>query len=83
MEPRRRRSVALGAALLLAATTLGSCVPAPPLTVTVVLSGLHRPWDLAFTPGGGMVFTEKAGAIRIRMPGAARCARLPIPSTPS
>jgi len=79
MQPRRRRFVALVAALLLAATTLGSCVPAPPLTVTVVLSGLHRPWDLAFTPGGGMVFTEKAGAIRIRMPGSGEVRTLADP----
>jgi glucose/arabinose dehydrogenase len=40
--------------------------PAPGLSVSTVLSGLHRPWDLAFTPGGGMLFTEKAGAIRFR-----------------
>jgi glucose/arabinose dehydrogenase len=40
--------------------------PAPALSVSTVLSGLHRPWDLAFTPGGGMLFTEKAGAIRFR-----------------
>jgi glucose/arabinose dehydrogenase len=40
--------------------------PAPGLSVSTVLSGLHRPWDLAFTPGGGMLFTEKGGAIRFR-----------------
>jgi glucose/arabinose dehydrogenase len=40
--------------------------PAPNLSVSTVLSGLHRPWDLAFTPGGGMLFTEKGGAIRFR-----------------
>ena len=72
MQTRRRPLVALVVAPLLAAVTLGGCVPAPALTVTTVLSGLHRPWDLAFTPGGAMVFTEKAGAIRVRMPGSAR-----------
>jgi glucose/arabinose dehydrogenase len=40
--------------------------PAPALSVSTVLSGVHRPWDLAFTPGGGMLFTEKAGPIRFR-----------------
>lgn len=40
--------------------------PAPGLSVSTVLSGLDRPWDLAFTPGGGMLFSEKGGAIRFR-----------------
>lgn len=41
--------------------------PAPTLTVSTVLSGLHRPWDLAFTPGGGMLFSERSGPIRFRV----------------
>ncbi len=64
--------------------------PAPSLSVSTVLSGLHRPWDLAFTPGGGMLFTEKGGASPRRAapsgsgsPRPGRCGRSPIPSTPS
>jgi len=41
--------------------------PAPTLAVSTVLSGLHRPWDLAFTPGGGMLFSERSGPIRFRV----------------
>jgi aldose sugar dehydrogenase len=55
------------AVVFVAALAVGSCtVPAPALSVSTVLSGLHRPWDLAFTPDGGMLFTEKGGAIRFR-----------------
>lgn len=75
----RSRSLSLTAlvaalALLLAGSTVAGSAPAAPtpaltapsLSVSTVLSGVHRPWDLAFTPGGGMLFTEKAGAIRFR-----------------
>ena len=40
--------------------------PAPTIAVSTVVSGLRQPWDLAFTPGGGMLFTEKGGRIRFR-----------------
>jgi len=49
------------------ALALVGCVPpppkAPPMTRTVVLSGLDRPWDVAFTPDGTMFFTERSGAV--------------------
>ena len=32
---------------------------APTLMRTVVLDGLDDPWDLAFTPDGALLFTEK------------------------
>jgi len=35
---------------------------------TVVLSGLRDPWDLAFTPDGAMVFTEKCRGLSVRTP---------------
>jgi aldose sugar dehydrogenase len=41
--------------------------PAPAISVSTVLSGLHRPWDLAFTPGGGMLFSERPGPVRFRI----------------
>jgi glucose/arabinose dehydrogenase len=64
-------ATALAVALVLSGTTVSGSAPsavppAPSLSVSTVLSGLHRPWDLAFTPGGGMLFTEKGGAIRFR-----------------
>ena len=41
------------AVVLVGGLAVGSCtVPAPALSVSTVLSGLHRPWDLAFTPDG-------------------------------
>ncbi len=75
--PRRTILVAAALAIALsevAITTAGGSTtrpagvpgPAPSLSVSTVLSGIHQPWDLAFTPGGGMLFSEKGGAIRFR-----------------
>jgi glucose/arabinose dehydrogenase len=33
---------------------------------TVVMSGLSDPWDLAFTPDGAMLFTEKCRGLSVR-----------------
>ena len=66
---RRRRAGAVGVAAIaiIAMAGLTSCRPEPKgLTVTTVLSGIGRPWDIAFSPGGSMFFTERTGAIRIR-----------------
>jgi glucose/arabinose dehydrogenase len=42
---------------------------APTLTVQEpVLQGLRVPWDVAFTPSGEMLFTERPGSISIRFP---------------
>jgi aldose sugar dehydrogenase len=35
---------------------------------TVVMSGLRDPWDLAFTPDGAMLFTEKCRGLSVRTP---------------
>lgn len=35
---------------------------------TVVMSGLRNPWDLAFTPDGAMLFTEKCRGLSVRTP---------------
>lgn len=35
---------------------------------TVVLSGLHQPWDLAFAPDGAILFTEKCRGLSVRTP---------------
>src|SRR5919109_4663357 len=39
---------------------------APTLTRTVVLDGLTGPWDLAFTPDGALLFTEKCRGLSVR-----------------
>jgi glucose/arabinose dehydrogenase len=39
---------------------------APTLTRTVVLDGLEDPWDLAFTPDGALLFTEKCRGFSVR-----------------
>jgi aldose sugar dehydrogenase len=36
-----------------------------PVKATVVARGLNRPWALAFLPRGGMLITEKPGAMRV------------------
>ena len=67
-----------GARMAAAAVTLGvvvaGCVlPTPPppppppgapaLAISTEVAGLHKPWDIAFTPDGTMLFTQKAGTI--------------------
>ena len=39
----------------------------PTLTRTVVMSGLQNPWDLAFTPDGTMLYTEKCRGLSARL----------------
>ena len=59
-------ALAVGSTTMAGSSPVAAPGPAPSLSVSTVLSGIHRPWDLAFTPGGGMLFTEKCGAIRFR-----------------
>lgn len=56
----RRGAGALGILALVAATT--SCDP-PDLQITTAVTGLHHPWDIAFTPQGAMLVTERSGSI--------------------
>lgn len=69
--PARRAAVAglvavLGSSILPAATL--AAPPSP--TATVVQSGLVIPWDVAFTPDGDMLVTERPGRVRIYASGA-------------
>ena len=46
--------------------------PPPPITppdllVSTLVSGLSIPWDLAFTPNGTMLFTQRAGVLSSRL----------------
>jgi glucose/arabinose dehydrogenase/ribosomal protein L24E len=46
--------------------------PDPVLTLTNVVTGLTNPWDIAFTPDGTMLFTERTGRISALVGGAPR-----------
>jgi glucose/arabinose dehydrogenase len=59
----RRGAAALLALALALAATGASCRPAPTLTVANVIGNLNRPWDIAFTPKGSLLFTERVGRI--------------------
>jgi aldose sugar dehydrogenase len=52
-------------ALPVAAQTAPAAAPA--LQVTEVMSGLRGPWDIAFAPGGAMLFTEKCHGLSVRL----------------
>ena len=78
----RRRTPLVVTALAVALSGAAGCVsrPGPTLAVSTVLAGLHRPWDLAFTPGGGMLFSERPGPIRFRVASSGAVRTLAVPS---
>ncbi len=43
----------------------------PVYKAEVLLSGRNRPWDIAFLPNGGFLFTERAGTLSLFKDGAA------------
>jgi len=62
----------LGASIFLALNSpaaMGAAPSAesPRLARTVVMSGLQNPWDIAFTPDGVMLFTEKCRGLSARL----------------
>ncbi len=59
-------SVAVVAATRQASPSVTSA-EAPKLTRTVVMTGLQDPWDIAFTPDGVMLFTEKCRGVSARL----------------
>src|SRR5688572_11723682 len=64
--------VLCGASIVFAATSPPASAAAPSsetprLTQTVVMSGLQSPWDIAFTPNGVMLFTEKCRGVSARL----------------
>jgi glucose/arabinose dehydrogenase len=51
-------------ALIVTTLVASSCFEAPDdLEVTVVIGNQAQPWDIAFTPDGTMLYTEKVGRI--------------------
>ena len=47
--------------------TVGSEASPPTLSVEVLVSGLNIPWDIAFTPDGTMLFTQRSGVLSSRL----------------
>jgi aldose sugar dehydrogenase len=66
--------------LLAAATAIAAalgCLASPPaaaqssaprVEVSTVMDGLRNPWDLAFTPEGAVLYTEKCHGLWLRLP---------------
>ncbi len=57
-----------------------ACAGPSSLTVSTVVSGLNRPWDIAFTPDGTMLFTQKSGQINALVGGEMRLLQKPADS---
>ena len=47
--------------------TVGAREASPELTITQLVTGLTHPWDIAFTPDGTMLFTERDDGLRVRL----------------
>ena len=39
--------------------------PKIPLEYTILVDNLNTPWSLAFTPEGGLIFTERVGEVKL------------------
>lgn len=63
-----RRTVALGLAVVLVVGGLAGCEP-PTLTARAVVTGRAHIWEIAFTPAGTMLWTERGGRIMKRTTG--------------
>jgi glucose/arabinose dehydrogenase len=77
-----RNTVRATANGFVAATISATAVDAtaPVLDRTVLVSGLQAPWDIAFAPDGAMLFTERAGRVRVLPPGSTTPRTLAQPS---
>ncbi len=69
-RPRLVVLIALGLSLTFILPGSGAAA-APDLAARVVQGGLEIPWDIAFTPGGKMVVTEREGRVRVFASGQA------------
>lgn len=59
-----------------------STVAPNPAAITTVIGGLSNPWDIAFTPDGTMLFTERSGAIDALAGGVKRTLARPADVAP-
>lgn len=73
-------ALAVSGATVTAEGSVAATGPAPALTVSTVLGGVHRPWDMAFTPHGGMLFSERSGAIKFRIVNTGAVRTLAVPA---
>jgi glucose/arabinose dehydrogenase len=71
------RRVAAVLLLIGVLTAVAACAPPSSLSVNTVVSGLANPWDIAFTPDGTMLFTERAGRINAQVGGTTRVMATP------
>jgi aldose sugar dehydrogenase len=62
---------------LLSLVGLSGCVGGPALSVSTAVSGLDHPWDVAFTPDGTMIYTERGGRISAFVGGQKRLLAAP------
>lgn len=61
----RRRVVLTLAAVVALALGAASCQAPTRLVLTPVVTGLDRPWDIAYIPNGPMMVTERPGPVNI------------------
>jgi glucose/arabinose dehydrogenase len=80
-RPRAVRHATLAAAGVAAVGVLVGCVPPvdpppgpdnPTLTITDAVGGLDKPWDVAWTPDGTMLFTQRGGGLYASVGGGVR-----------
>lgn len=86
LQPVPARLVTSLLAVVLALTagprdTTAAAAPVP--TTTIVQDGLVVPWDVAFTPEGTMLVTERPGRIRVYASGAPGAALLSTETIPA
>jgi aldose sugar dehydrogenase len=68
-----KKIIAWSFALALAASVTQVCLAqAPTLTRSDFMTGLQRPWDMAFLSNGTMFYTEKCLGLSIRFPNGTR-----------
>lgn len=76
MRPLRtkpvRRLVGLALGLVVVVGASVACAPPSTLTVTPVVTGLANPWDVAWTPDGTMLFTQRPGPVNALVGGTVR-----------
>jgi glucose/arabinose dehydrogenase len=71
-RPDRTRILAVLIGLFAVVATAAACVPPKNLSVSTVVDGLSNPWDVAWTPDGTMVFTQRSGPIDAFIGGSVR-----------
>ena len=58
----------VAASMLFAGSVFAQAMNVPTIKAEQVMSGLENPWDMAFTNGGDMFFTEKCNCLLYTSP---------------